>query len=261
MGPEALEACVASLQPSDTGQFAILGDIFFYGRGPKPDQQRAISYYTRAAEAGHPGAQLNLGLALKSVDAPPEVWVAWIEKSAMNRNGDALDALARSDWRTDESKDPKDRRANELYLQALTRIATRATLDDERYAQLASRIGYLYDKGIGTSASRPEAVAWFVRAGERGGYKALWFALKAYKLGDGVPKNPAKAEQLLALFFDKQKDFFATEPKPYIDWLTQAADLGFSSAALRLAEIYEKGTHGVAPNSATAARLRAQAKN
>ena len=261
MGSEALEVCAASLQPSDLGQSVILGDIFFYGRGPKPDKQRAISYYTRAAAAGHSEAQWKLAQALKSLDAPPEVWLGWIEKSAMTRNGDALDALASGDWRTDESKDPKDRRLSELNLQALIRVATLAKLDDDRYAQVTSRIGYMYDKGVGAAPNRQEAVTWFIRAGERGGYKALWFALKTYKLGDGIPKNSVRAEQLLALFFDKQKDFFASNSKAYIDWLTQAADLGFSSAALRLADIYDKGAHGVVPSSDTAARLRKQARD
>lgn len=261
MGAEALEACAASVPATDTRQLTVLGDIFSLRSGSKSDRERAVSFYTLAAKAGDSQAQFKLGRALRSSDAPPETWLSWMEKAALAGNGDAIDALTGGDWRTFESTDPKDRLTSQLYFQALVRLAAQGNLDDERYAQVASRVGYMYDKGQGTAPNRPEAAAWYVRAGERGAYKALWAAVKMYKLGDGVPKNSRRAEQLLGLFFEKQKDFWNENPEAYVGWLTDAANLGFPSAALSLAEVYEKGAPGVARNSNAAERWRKQAQD
>lgn len=260
MGAEALEACAASVQASDTVQLTALGDIFFRRSSSKADRDRATSYFTRAAEAGDSQAQFKLGTALQLNDAPPELWLGWFEKAALSANGEAVDALTGGDWRVFESTNPKDRLTAQLYFEALSRLISRGRLVNDRYAQVASRLAYMYYKGEGTAPDRAQAAAWYARAGEQGGYKALWAAVKMHQLGDGIPQDSRKAEQLLGLFFEKQRDFWDENPEAYISWLKDAANLGFPSAALRLAEIYERGTHGVTPSKDVAEHWRKQAR-
>ncbi|MFZ6707997.1 tetratricopeptide repeat protein [Undibacterium sp. TC9W] len=258
MGVEALDECAATVLATDTQQLTALGDIFLNRRSSRSDLQRAISYYTLAAQAGDAIAQVKLGRVLKEENASPEIWLPWIEKSVMTGNRDALEMLTSHGWLNVNNEDPNDRANKQFYLQTIIRLMAQRNFDDQSYCDLAIRIGYMHYHGIGTTENPRETIVWYERAGKRGAYKPRWSVIKMYQIGDGVPSNPRKAEQLLKLFLEDQKSFFVDHPAEYVNWLTAAANIGISSAAFRLANIYEKGTYGVTANSATAKRWRRQ---
>jgi TPR repeat protein len=251
LGRDALEVCAASLQPGDASQFGVLGDIFWHGQDPvvPQDRQRAITVYKRGAELGDSESQIKLSYALKTTGAPPQAWIAALEKAAMQGHKQAIKRLSDPDWRIEKSEDPKDREIREAFQQSMVRVASTAKLDDELFAQLAAMIGWTYQAGYGTVPSPSLALNWYTRAGERGADKALWEAVKMYKQGLGVPQDHQEAEKLLTTFLRRNQAFFEGNPQPYLRWLEQAANLGFSSAAFRLSEIYTKGLSGVPANS------------
>lgn len=259
---QILESCAASAKPGQISYLTKLGDIYFYGGRPldKPDKPRGIVYYKRAAESGDSEIQLKLAKALKETGAPLNIWLPWIEKAALQSNKAALDALTMGERKLDESTKPEDRTIGELYRQALTSVATQSKLEDDQYQRLAARIGYMHEKGAGASPNSQEALNWYIRSAERGGYQSLWFALRMYKQGNGIPRDDRRAEQLLNQFFSRQRSFFEERPDAYLGWLGDAAELGFSSAALRLAEIYDKGLFGVPENKDTAANWKRSAQ-
>ena len=49
-------------------------------RGEKGDPEEAEEFYRRAAEAGHVGAMVNLGILLRTQDRPDEA-DAWMQRA------------------------------------------------------------------------------------------------------------------------------------------------------------------------------------
>jgi TPR repeat protein len=60
-----------------------------------PDLAGARSWWTRAAEAGHPGAQHNLGVLLATLLEPPDLAAArsWLTRAAEAGRAEAREAL------------------------------------------------------------------------------------------------------------------------------------------------------------------------
>ncbi|HEX2543881.1 MAG TPA: hypothetical protein VHL79_03325 [Ramlibacter sp.] len=236
-----------------------LGEIYFHGWRPlsRPDKARAIALYERAAQTGFTEAQVLLAAALEQTNGSPEAQLHWLEQAALRGDDRALKPVYASLFERVPADHLGPRR-----LQVLLRVANEGRIPDREYPMLAGTIGAVYEHGAGGNArNAQEAVRWYLRAADRGSHQHLWSALRIYKRGIGMPADHARAQQLLDRFFREQVEFFRKQPALHVEWLHQAAELGFSSAALRLADIYDKGTHGVKADPGVAARWRTYAQD
>ncbi|HRA94876.1 MAG TPA: tetratricopeptide repeat protein, partial [Aestuariivirga sp.] len=76
----------------DARAMAMMGALYQLGNGVKPDLEKAVSWYTRAAEKNHPGAQFSLAMlyldgSLGNPDA--DKGALWLEKAATGGNPQA----------------------------------------------------------------------------------------------------------------------------------------------------------------------------
>ena len=76
----------------DARAMAMMGALYQMGSGVKPDLEKAVSWFTKAAEKGHPGAQFSLAMlyldgSLGNPDA--ENGAKWLEKAAAGGNAQA----------------------------------------------------------------------------------------------------------------------------------------------------------------------------
>ena len=75
----------------------LLGLAYYNGTiGDKPDYEKAVNYYRKAAEQGNAAAQCNLGLCYDighGVEQNYEEAAKWYSKAAEHGNADAKEAL------------------------------------------------------------------------------------------------------------------------------------------------------------------------
>ncbi len=76
----------------DARAMAMMGAFYQMGSGVKPDLEKAVSWFTKAAEKNHPGAQFSLAMlyldgSLGNPDA--EMGAKWLEKAATGGNPQA----------------------------------------------------------------------------------------------------------------------------------------------------------------------------
>lgn len=122
------------------------------------DLGRALPWYRRGAEAGHVGAQVNLGLI------------------HFNRNSDHWDCAEGKRWSrvAAERGDP----TAQLNLGAALRGGCRGG-----------------EVGV-TKENLEESVAWFQKSADGGHLSGLFFLARAYREGKGVPQDLKKAMEL-----------------------------------------------------------------
>ena len=76
----------------DARAMAMMGAFYQSGNGVKPDLEKAVSWFTKAAEKNHPGAQFSLAMlyldgSLGNPDA--DTGAKWLEKAAPGGNPQA----------------------------------------------------------------------------------------------------------------------------------------------------------------------------
>ncbi|MCB1213797.1 MAG: sel1 repeat family protein, partial [Chlamydiia bacterium] len=117
------------------------------------------------------------------------------------------------------------------------------------------RLGYLYEKGLGTPAKLAEAAHFYKLAAEAGDANAMnnlgWF----YKQGDGVQQDLSRAVELFRRSAELGNSYGQTnlgymyenglgvsrDPKMAFYWYKKAAEQGFSNAQANLGILYQKG--------------------
>jgi hypothetical protein len=90
----AFEAVMAQLatQPNDTDALVEAGNMLASGRGVTANARQAFQFFLKAAELGHPGAQVVVGENLLLVDGVGADLVkaqAWLRRAAANSDPDA----------------------------------------------------------------------------------------------------------------------------------------------------------------------------
>ena len=91
---------------------------------------------------------------------------------------------------------PKDRvRAVELYRQAIQRDSSRDAMFN---------LGLAYASGEGVVRDYSQAAVWFQRAADKGSSSAIYQLAESYRIGRGVPKDPAKAANLYKIVLDSE---------------------------------------------------------
>ncbi|MFO1153728.1 MAG: tetratricopeptide repeat protein [Rhodospirillales bacterium] len=197
---------VAQAGPFEDGYVA-------YGRGAYAD---ALRLFQQAAEAGHAGAQLNLGnmyLTGQGTARDDAAAAAWYRRAADSGNAGAqfsLGTLYRNGWGV-----PQDYgRAIEWYRRAA----------EQDFALAENNIGAMYDKGLGVPRDDGEAVRWYQRAAGHGLAIAQFNLGLMLQKGRGGPTNPTEARRLFE----------------------RAAESGIAGAQNQLGILYATGAAGLA---------------
>ena len=157
------------------GQFA-LGFIYDVGFGVPQDFKKSVNWYLKAAEQGHAGAQLNLGVIeytkrdfVKAID--------WYLKAAEQGNADAQFNLGVM-HRNGQGVPLNHTKAVDWYRKAAEQGGARGQIN----------LGAMYKNGLGVPQDFAEAVNWFRKAAEQGHTSARGKLAWSYENGQGVPQ-------------------------------------------------------------------------
>jgi TPR repeat protein len=206
-----------------------LGLVFAEGQaGVVRDDQRAATYFRKAADAGHRRAQINLGIFYQRGQGVPRDLVqarAWLEKAAATDDPNALYALGRAMEESDGPTGADSIRAADLYRRAATK----------GHALAALRYGLALVDGIGVKRDPNGAQTWLLQANDSGVPEA------ALALGDLVVRTPASRDKVANVKIVERA----------LTWYQLAASEGVPSAQFKLANAYFAGA-GIARDPAQA---------
>jgi uncharacterized protein len=187
-----------------------------------------VQSYTKAANYGDPGAQVELGFQLaqpgNAVHDEAQAF-RWFQRAAAEESVVAMSNLAVLYFQG---------RGVRQDAEAGLKWARRAA--DRNFAPAEINLGSAYWHGWGTAPNHEEAVRWFHRAARHGLGPAQFAVGFAYENGDGVPLDYGKA----------------------IEWYSRAAKQKHGAAENNLAIDYEYG-RGVPRDVARARKLYEQA--
>lgn len=163
--------------------------------GRDKDAKKAVEFYTRAAEGGHPAAQTALGVLHATgtgVDRYPATAMEWFRRAAKAGYPAAQNNLGEMYYRGEG--------AQRDYVKAAhwVRKAAEAGHPGAQY-----NLGYLYRFGTGVETNEARAFHWFKTAAERGIAKAMSHLASMYRDGRGVAKDPNEAYFWFALAVER----------------------------------------------------------
>jgi TPR repeat protein len=194
-----------------------LGNLYDLGKGVEKSRELATEHYRRAAQLGSRAGAYQMGLM--HVAAPElvdrEEATRWLAAAALEGDEDARDLLRTMQ---EEQPDPLTEvrvalatgdygRAREL-LEPLAR--------NDRYRDRAlTRLGWMYEAGMGVDADLARAAEYFTQAAELGNAEAMYAIAVMYLTGSGKPLDTDRGEA----------------------WLRKSAALGYPRATGRLEEM------------------------
>ena len=159
---------------------SLMGDIYRYGLGVRPDHHTAQNYYRQAAEAGSLSAchKLLSDAALHDQDHYEDIKrtaliLQHIEKTFQ-------EALA---YQEGIGRQQDYTAARKLYLEAA----------EFHHSGAAAQLGVIYYYGQGVKYSPKEAAYWFETAAVQDNAMAQYHLARMYYYGRGVPFNVATA--------------------------------------------------------------------
>ncbi len=233
------------------------------GTGTAPAPKPALRWLRKAAEAGHPNAQFNLGAvfdegdAVAGVRADPAAAFRWYRRAAKSgsERGQVLTGFcywkgigikrdvsqARFWFEKAASAGQSDAQFMLGYLDETGDDAAPDLAKALEWYRLAAaqggpkaqfRIGLMYSKGQIKGGGLPESVTWLRKAAEQGYPEAQYNIGLAYYYGRGVAASPADAYAWLSLARENAMAD-ANEPFEELSRKITAAD---RAAGKRLAE-------------------------
>lgn len=179
-----------------------VGSMYQNGRGVKADRDKAIEWYTRAAEQDNTEAasRLELMKSNESRFSTTEISAARGEVDSQFDLGNMYEKGigTRIDYK----------QARDWYEKAAAAGHTKASFS----------LGLMYHEGTGIKRNNKTAFKWFSDAAGQGSTPAQYYLGKLYASGSGVRKNYATA----------------------LEWYSRAADGGFDQARGAIIEVTEK---------------------
>ena len=257
-----------------------LATMYQFGNGTSMDHEKAIKWYKKASDQGHPSS-LSMLNTLKGTE---ESYEPLDEEFDLARESERL-ARQREEEEAGLSIEELKEREKELEkkemhvdaengdLSAQSNLATDYFLDQEptkafKWALLASKqgdassqhtLGVLYKRGFsGQKANIKEAVKWLTKSANQGDELAQEELFEMYYDGDGVPKDNKKAikwlkerannspyaQHQLAMMYEKGEGV-TKDYKQMMKWLIKAAKNDLTHAQVTLFVIYYYGDKGV----------------
>lgn len=165
----------------------VLGLCYRNGKGVPIDLDKAITWYTKAAEQNIVGAQHNLGNLYRYSDKKnPKKAVHWYRKAAEQGLDRAQYSLGLVYSKGDGvPQNPKE----------AARWFKKAAEQDYMNAQYSLAIRY--DDGNGVQKDKKEAEKWYLKAAEQGMSESQYFLAILYCEGDGIAKDLKKCAHWL----------------------------------------------------------------
>ena len=212
----------------------LLGDLYAHGEHVEKNDKRAVYYYKRAAELGGVGEYEALGDIFHSGDLTGEDYA--LAMSLYRKGAEAGDSGCQSKLRMME----EERERNYIEACRTERSSPENAFPlfkrsvDAGYLPAHARIGWYYERGIGTKISRKEAFRHYKAAYDAGDKRAIESLGRCYARGIGVAFDFDRASELLSV----------------------AREMGSHSADRELYRIYEnKKRHMIRSLYSTAMRL------
>ena len=176
------------------------GDCYFEGKGTERNYAKAFDLYRKAACKGDAKAQYSMGLCcergLGITKNLPEA-VKWYEKAALQNHAEAQYCLGKC-HAIGQGTAKDSAKAFAWYEKAA----------EQGNAEAQYNIGVYYSIGTCVARSDVKAFEWYQKAAEQGHYIAQHLLGECYEKGSGTAKNRAKA----------------------IEWYTKAAAQGHDDA-------------------------------
>ena len=211
-----------------------LGDLYAEGRHAKRDKKRAAEYYRKAVMLGCGGEFESLGdIFREGKVADPELSLALSIYEAGSMSGDLR-------CRTKARLMKEDRERSYIEACKTEKVSPEEAFPlfkksvDAGYLPAHARIGWYYERGIGTAVDRKAAFNNYKAAYESGDKRAIESLGRCYARGIGTAFDFKRASELLSI----------------------ARDMGSRSADKELYRIYEnKKRHMIRSLYSTAMRL------
>ena len=201
--------------------------------GDTMDQGLGIQYYLQAAQSGNSKAQFEMGTLYYDAEHVPkdlEQAFYWLSKSAEQQN--ALGQVMLGQLYQEEAFSKKDGQKSIYWL-------TQAVKNDNRLA--AYLLGNTYYQGVYAPKDLNKAFEWYKKAANMGYPEAILQMAVFYANGYGMPKNPAKAEEILeellpyphtpqaftqvARWYERGEEGFPKDQAIALYWYKKAAEL------------------------------------
>ena len=220
----------------------------------------AVSWYQKAAEAGLPEANYNLGICYAEGRGVAQDYVVafyLLQKSAAKGYDPAKKKLEAIESEMPELTDKLKKMDPEVF-----RLYVSAR---QGYAVSQLELGYGYYWGEGVAQDYAEAVSWFRKAAEQGNAEAQFNLGACYESGQGVAQDyaaaaswfrraaeqgHADAQYNLGVYYDKGQGV-AQDYAEAVSWYRKAAEQGHASAQYNLSNCYYFG-QGVAQDYSAA---------
>ena len=256
-----------------------LGNCYMQGKGVTKDPAEAVRWYRKAADQDLPEAQNNLGYCYREgagVDKDMSQSFYWYEKAAEQGVASAQYRVAQGYLYGQGVNEDLQKafswfkkagdQGHEAALCACYYFNLRTPPKDDALESLYYKIAEKGDPLVqmmlgwwfygGKKFDVKEAVKWFEKSAQQGNRDGKYFLSFCYERGDGVPKDPEKAFNLLIdttngnagsgsmyKLGSYYKDGFGTsrDYNEALKWFRKAADRNSNDAMYALGEMYEKG--------------------
>ncbi len=260
------------VETGDTDAMIQLGSVYIHGYNEDTNVDGGIKLFEKAGAAGTLSAYSTLAHMYETGDGVSKDFfqaVMWYEKAANGNDTAAQLDLAR--LYSDNSVVKDLEQSFKWYLKVANKGDANTNSDngnnflakfniEDSYISVAKA----YDKGLGVTEDKFEAVKWYAKAAEAGKSEAQWRLAVKYDLGEGVPKDKQKALQwylkaanqtgLMAKFLpgvaESQRnigymyqsgDGVSKDAQEAFNWFSKAAQNGSEAAQFELAEAYSSG--------------------
>jgi TPR repeat protein len=213
----------------------VLGLLYQNGLGCQSDKDKAVKWYSRAAEQGFAAAQYSLGALLYDAhtltDGTFEELIVDLKKSIRTKEWGGNPAAAFRLFLIAAKKDfwpAQDAVAGAYELGYGTPDNSRRAFlwakkaADAGYIRAAMRIASMFDEGRGTAVDGRQALHYYKQAANQGDSLAAYLIAGIYKRSKPSRKNHSQI----------------------ISWLIKAADLNYIGAHFDLYSVYSKGLYG-----------------
>ena len=179
---EALAWFEAAAAADHAEAAALAGQLLARGHaGIDPQPSRARALLQRAADQGHPGAHLELGMLLEERD--PVAARDWYRAAAERGIAAAQSRLGHLLHEGAPGIEPDPDRALMWFREAAKQGDARAQ----------SWLGWAYDAGVGVRADPREALRWYTRAARRDDATAQVNLARLHESGRGTPRSTEQA--------------------------------------------------------------------
>lgn len=191
-------ALLQDLYAPGEGRVALtLGDIYYDALGVRRAPEKALTWYTRAAEAGEISRLSRLASMLYEGDGVP------IDRAAANRYYSRYATLLEEKQAAGTITDSEVRALAQLYYQGRgvtadgqRAIALLKSLTGKDSGVSERLIGDIYYFGYGLETpDRAQAAGWYERAIRQGDTARLTLLADMYAEGDGIPRDMERAQR------------------------------------------------------------------